>query len=64
MFSVDTEEEAQQLLIIACPRNYDGEFVARELVKEQTLENLFSFGSKLEKIYKTMKARRKAQGGP
>jgi len=47
VFSVDTEEEAQRLLFVACPRNMDGEFIARELVEEQTLENLQRFSDKL-----------------
>ena len=56
--SVNTEEEAEQLLIAACSRNENGEFVARELAHEQTIENLFAFGDKLEKYYETMMSRR------
>ena len=61
VYSVDTEEEAEQLLVMACPRNAAGEFVARELAQEQTLENLWSFGDKLEKYHGAMKARAKAK---
>lgn len=59
MFSVNTEEEAKSLLTLACPTNSAGEFVARELTQEQTLENLYAFGDKLEKYYKIIKARKK-----
>lgn len=31
MFSVDTEEEARELLIATCPTNSRGEFIAPEL---------------------------------
>jgi hypothetical protein len=51
VFSVDTEEDAEALLILACPRNMDGEFVARELVQEQTLDNLQAFSDKLAMCY-------------
>ena len=40
VFSVNSEKEAKSLLVATCPRNNDGEFVSRELVEEQTLENL------------------------
>lgn len=59
VFSVDTEEEARLLLTMACPRNFDGEFYARELVEEQTLENLEKFGDKLELYYNRMLERRR-----
>lgn len=61
VMSVNTEEEAEKLLIMACARNERGEFVARELVHEQTIENLFAFGDKLEKYYDAMMGRRKGQ---
>jgi len=59
VFSVDTEEEAYRLLILACPRNEAGEFIARELVEEQTLENLQAFSDRLANAYQFMKRRRK-----
>lgn len=61
MMSVNTEEEARDLLVMACPRNVNGEFIARELVEEQTLENLEKFGLKLEEYYKLMMKNRKAK---
>ncbi len=47
MFSTDTEEQARTLLVITCPRNLNGDHVARELVDEQSLENLQAFSDKL-----------------
>jgi hypothetical protein len=55
IFSVNTEEEARNLLLITCPTNIHGEFVAPELSEEQTLDNLYSFGDRLAEAYKKMK---------
>ena len=54
VFSVDTEEQAKRLLTAACATNYDGEFVAQELVEGQTIEKLFSFGERLERLYNNL----------
>lgn len=62
VFSVDTEDEARQLLTLACPRNMDGEFVARELAEEQTLGNLTAFGQRLAELYERMKSRSGSSG--
>ncbi len=51
MFSVDTEAEAEQLIIATCPRDAAGTYYARELVHEQSLENLQAFSDKLAKTY-------------
>lgn len=59
--SVDTEEEAESLLLATCARNDQGEFVSVDLAQEQTVERLFAFGDKLEKVYKRMKERRRAR---
>jgi len=56
VFSVDTDDEARMLLTMACPTNTEGEFVSRELAREQTLENLYAFGEKLARVYEMMKA--------
>ena len=48
--SVWTEEQARELLIIACPKNAFGQFVAPELEEEQTLDNLDSFGRRLARL--------------
>lgn len=58
VYSVDTEEEAKNLLVFACPKNVDGEFVAPELVEEQTIPNLFAFGDRLAKAHDIMKKTR------
>lgn len=58
--SVDTEEEAKDLLAFTCVRNQNGEFVARELAQKQSIDRLFAFGDRLEKCYGDMKKRKKA----
>ena len=59
VFSVDTEEEAQALLVFTCSTNREGEFVAQELAKEQTLEQLGKFGDRLADAYAVMKRKRR-----
>jgi hypothetical protein len=54
VFSTDTEEEAHALLTLSCPMNYHGQFVAPELVKEQTLDNLIRFSDRLQEMWDTM----------
>jgi hypothetical protein len=48
VFSVDTEKEAEALIVMACPRDDQGAYYARELAGEQTLENLVAFSDKLQ----------------
>lgn len=55
VYSVDTEEEAKSLLVLACETNTDGEFIARELAHDQTLENLAAFSDRLAAVHKRMK---------
>jgi hypothetical protein len=55
VFSVGTPQEAEELLTLACPRNYRGQFVARELAEEQTLENLGLFGDHLRVAHERLK---------
>lgn len=62
MFSVDTEEEARKLLVLTCATTNEGEFIARELVEEQTLENLYAFGDRLRAAYAMMKRRAVREG--
>jgi len=38
VFSCDTEEQAKALIIAACGTNYRGEYIAKELAAEQTLD--------------------------
>lgn len=58
MFSVDTEDEARTLIVMTCPRDDHGIYYARELVHEQTLENLQAFSDKLARAYDTMQKRK------
>ena len=51
VFSVKDEEEAEQLLVLACPTNNNGDFVAVELAEEQTMDNLRAFSDRLEELY-------------
>lgn len=52
VYSVGTEDEAQELLVLACPTNLKGEYVAVELAEEQTLDNLRAFGDRLDQAHK------------
>jgi hypothetical protein len=61
--SVDTEDEAQRLLVLACETNVDGEFIARELAFDQTVPSLFTFGRRLAEAHKMMKKRAAKKGG-
>lgn len=54
VFSVNTEEEAKRLLVLACPINLEGEYVAAELVHEQTFENLQAFSDRLASIWQML----------
>ena len=51
VMSVETEEEAKRLLTLGCQTNYEGEYIARELVTDQTMENLTAFGERLNDLY-------------
>jgi hypothetical protein len=64
VFSVDTEAEAEQLIIATCPRNAAGIYYARELVHEQSLENLQAFSDKLAAVYKIMQDNKTKQRKP
>jgi len=51
VFSVETEEEAEALIQLACSTNYEGEYIAKELAEEQTMENLQAFSDRLADIH-------------
>ncbi len=55
VFSVDTEEEAQHLIVMVCPRDRAGNHYARELAQEQTLSNLEKFSDKLQMAHDLFK---------
>lgn len=59
MYSVETEEEAKKLVGLVCPRGLGGDYVAPDLVEDQTLENLAKFSHRLDRGYKLMKEKRK-----
>lgn len=54
---MDTEEEAKKLIATACQLGLDGEYYATELMEDQSLENLFAFGRRLEAIHNADKER-------
>ena len=58
VYSVDTVEEAKSLIVMACPLGLCGDYIAPELAREQTVENLFAFGKRLTALHKAMKRRR------
>lgn len=54
VFAVDTEEEAKSLLVLCCQKqrvNGKLEFIAKELLHDQSIENLEGFGERLKRIY-------------
>lgn len=51
VFSVDTEEQAHQVIVGTCSRGLDGEYYSHDLAREQTLENLIKLGDKMERVY-------------
>lgn len=55
IYSVDTEKEAKQLLAACCQTNMNGEFVADELLEDQTIPNLMAFGERLKKSHALLK---------
>lgn len=61
VYAVDTEDEARQLLIAACPTNLHNEFVAPELAHEQTLENLDAFGERLARVHAETQANKRRE---
>jgi hypothetical protein len=55
VFSVDTEKEAKMLIVAACQTNISGEYIAKELAREQTLENLEAFSNRLAETWELIK---------
>ena len=62
VFSTDTEEEAKNLIVMTCPMGRDGQYYARELAEEQTLENLQKFSDRLQRAWEFVQARKRANG--
>lgn len=55
VYSVGTEKEAKDLIVLCCNTNLAGEYIARELAMEQTLENLKAFGDRLDRGHELLK---------
>ena len=53
--SVCCEDRAQSLIVLCCEMNFVGEYIARELAMEQTLDNLEAFGERLARTEKMLK---------
>ena len=51
VFAVCCEDRAKYVIVAACEMNYEGEYVARELIQEQTLENLEAFSTRLDQTH-------------
>ena len=64
VFAVGTEKEAEMLLVLTCPKGIDKEFYARQLVHEQTLENLNAFSNALETAHEVLKKSGKCECKP
>jgi hypothetical protein len=60
VFSVNTDDEARQLITLCCPRDSKGHSYARELAESQTLENLQKFSDKLAHGWALLQARKDA----
>jgi hypothetical protein len=59
VFSVNTEDEAKTLIIMTCPMDCEGNYYARELAQEQTLENLQKFSDKLARAWNILHNRKR-----
>ena len=57
VFSVDTEEQAKALVVASCELSMQGRYIARELAREQTLENLGAFSDRLAAVWDRIKGR-------
>ena len=60
VFSCDTEEEAENLITLTCGTNLKGEYIAPELAREQTLENLSAFSDRIQKAHDMIMERQKS----
>lgn len=54
VFKVGSEEEARRLIVMACPTNFGGEYIAPELAEAQTIENLEKFSTRLDVYHDIM----------
>lgn len=49
VYSVADEEEAGALIVLTCPTNQAGQYIAPELAEAQTLDNLDRFSDRLDR---------------
>lgn len=54
VFSTCCEDRAQALIVLACPTNIHGQYIAQELAQHQTLENLAAFSERLDRTHDKM----------
>ena len=62
VYSVDTSEEAEELIFLACPKTESGLHFAPELAEEQTLENLALFSDRLDRAWTMLQQSKKERG--
>ena len=51
VFAVADEDEAKALLTMSCSTNMHGEYVAKQLITDQSLENLEAFSTHLDRAH-------------
>lgn len=61
VYSVDTEEYAEELLVLTCQTDVSGQFIAHELADEQTLGNLAAFSDRLAERDEWLQERKRAR---
>lgn len=49
------EKEAKDLIVMACSTNEHGQYIADELAREQTLDNLELFSQRLDRMHEVLK---------
>lgn len=54
VYSVESVEKAEKLIASACKMNPDGDYVADELIPEQTIERLNEFSKRLDDHYQRL----------
>ena len=64
VYSTDTMAEAEELLVAACPRNLDGDFIAEELVECRDLDSLEKFSLRLARLHRRIQESRAEKQEP
>lgn len=55
MYAVADEKEAKDLIVMSCSTNQAGEYIADELAREQSLDNLERFSERLNRMHDVLK---------